>query len=573
VSRSAHANFHDGTLAEEVGGLVERFSREGETARALDDVKGFADRFRGFLQVDSGDATFDTYANRALPFQVLYQTFVSRSFAQTQKAFREIGFREIQDLFASMYYLAGMGQGACAKSLLGEWCAQVHAFGYGNHNFYWSGKEPGKYSDDALWFVQALHRYVCLTGDVAFLDEERPMADGGERKVFDTVLALLRYSGEISVGRHGLPLIDNADWNDCLNLDPDCIDGPAKEALYRQQIADGTVREGEGLDSHFTESVMNAFLLNLALDLATDLARLRDDAACADELGRKSADLADRIQEHAWKGDFFARALLNRFEDGRYTYLGAGGDGLSSDPAFDGAYFLNSFSWSVLSGVATEDQIATMLDVVERTLKTPAGLRVVSPVAIEKLVASSGTGQYFPGDRENGAVFKHASMMAAAALVRAANDVADRALAERLADLAWWMIDITLPPNVLDDPFVLCGNPRFCTQYNNTATRENIGPMLSGTATWLLLSLMSALGVEFTRDGLRVSPVLRGGHERVRVTLRVGETTYRIAVSKPRGFRRVADGARLTLDGRDLDGDVVPLVNDGAEHDVELALG
>jgi len=41
--------------------------------------------------------------------------------------------------------------------------------------------------------------------------------------------------------------------------------------------------------------------------------------------------------------------------------LGAKGDKLSADPNIDGVYFLNSFAWSVLSDVATDEQIAIMV--------------------------------------------------------------------------------------------------------------------------------------------------------------------------------------------------------------------
>ena len=67
--------------------------------------------------------------------------------------------------------------------------------------------------------------------------------------------------------------------------------------------------------------------------------------------------------------------------------------------------------------------------------------------------------------------------------------VADDDLAARLSALGHWMLDRVYPFKAMEEPFVLCGNPRFCTQYNNSVTRENVGPMLSGTASWLSLSV------------------------------------------------------------------------------------
>jgi len=42
---------------------------------------------------------------------------------------------------------------------------------------------------------------------------------------------------------------------------------------------------------------------------------------------------------------------------------------------------------------------------------------------LNKIANDTATGHYFFGDRENGAVFKHASMMAVAALIKAAKKV------------------------------------------------------------------------------------------------------------------------------------------------------
>ena len=140
---------------------------ELDRTRAAND--GFFDRYRRHLEITSGDAQFDTFVNRNLPFQVLYQTFVSRSFDQTQKGHREIGFREIQDLFASLPYFIAMGQQAFARDLIIEWASQVFELGYAYHNFYWRGKEPGEDSDDGLWLGQARELYLNLTRDLAFL--------------------------------------------------------------------------------------------------------------------------------------------------------------------------------------------------------------------------------------------------------------------------------------------------------------------------------------------------------------------------------------------------------------------
>ncbi|CAH1196680.1 hypothetical protein PAECIP111892_02298 [Paenibacillus auburnensis] len=571
VSDKSGAPWSETVLADEVGALLARFSDRSAAESALAESSGFVREYGKFLQVSSGDGDFDVFVNRNLPFQVLYQSFVSRSFCQTQKGYREIGFREIQDLYASMYYFVGMGRSGLVKSLLKEWTSMVFELGYAYHNFFWVGKEPGKWSDDALWLVQAVYRYVMLTGDLEFLDESCPVA-GQEtsRPVFETLKAIIVYSGRISVGRHGLPLLDYADWNDCLKLDDTYLNGPAKEERYRKQLQAGGVF-GDPLDSDYSESVMNAFLLKVAVDELSVLAARKGEQEYAAELDRFGAELRGRIQYHAWKENFFARVLFNRYENGEYTYLGATGDGLSSDPASDGSYFLNSFSWSILSGCADEAQIAVMLDTMKSHLMTPFGLKLVSPVALGRVSSHTASDEYFPGDRENGGVFKHACMMAAAAMFKGAKEVSDAGLAAELGRFGYWLLDRIMPFKTMEDPFAICGNPRFCTQYNNSETGENIGPMLSGTSTWLTLSLMEALGIEYTAQGIKLNPILREEQTDFAYTLKLGGSSYRISIRKPEGFRRIQDGAAcLTLDGRALEEGLVPAADDGLSHEVEL---
>ncbi|WP_059047192.1 GH36-type glycosyl hydrolase domain-containing protein [Paenibacillus rubinfantis] len=575
VSSKVNDAFSEETVRDEISRLIHHFQKPGMVQNALEDNISFIQRYSELLQLHSEDEMLNTYVNRNLPFQVFYQTFVSRSFCQTQKGYREIGFREIQDLYASMYYFLAMGMDRFVKEMLKEWASKVFEFGYAYHNFYWEGKEPGKWSDDSLWLIQAVARYVHYTGDYAFLDEACEVAGTDPvqvRPLYQTIQAIIRYSGQISIGKHGLPLLDLADWNDCLKLDQDCIDGITKERLYKEQIASKRLAVGdEPFESHYSESVMNAFLLKVAIDEMKAIAEKREDHSYSSYLSDLSEQLQGNIQQHAWKEDFFARVLFNRYEN--YSYLGAKGDGLSAAPTIDGTYFINSFSWSILSKSASEEQVEKMLEVLEKVMVTPYGIKLMSPANMNKIAKFTATGEYFPGDRENGAVFKHASMMAVSAMLKAAKSVKNPTLAQRLSNLAYWMIDLTLPYKTLANPYVICGNPRFCSQYNNSETGENIGPILSGTSTWLTLTLMSTLGIEFTGEGLVLDPILREKDQKLVYDLRVGEAAYHIEISKPVGFYRVSDSkVTLLFDGKEIEGNVLPLNRAKANHVVKLQL-
>src|SRR5690606_24306843 len=83
---------------------------------------------------------------------------------------------------------------------------------------------PQYYSDDHLWLILAVCAYLKETGDLAFLDEELPFYEKdrlGQPLERSTVREHLQRGLAFTrgdVGRHGLPLLGFADWNDTVNL-------------------------------------------------------------------------------------------------------------------------------------------------------------------------------------------------------------------------------------------------------------------------------------------------------------------------------------------------------------------
>lgn len=562
--------FLTGDFDETLNNLISRYRSESALQEELSKVRAYWDKYPKYLEPETAEPLFNAYVSHNLPFQTLYQTYVSRAFAWTQKSYREVGFREIQDIFASMYYLSANGQSKLIPQLLSGWITNVYEMGYANHDFTFTGKEPGDCSDDQLWLVQAVSRYVTLTGDTAFLQTAYPVAgsEGKERTLWETLKAILTYSGKISVGKHGIPLLDKADWNDTLRLDHVVLKGPGKEAAYRQQLADENGTWGDPWHNELSESVMNGCLLKIAADAMVQMAALQglsEDQAFAQKI---SDDVAASIQKNAWKQDYFARCLIN---DGReYTYLGATGDKLNLEAGMPGTYFLNSYSWPILAHIATESQIAAMIEIVEKYLKTDAGLKLCTLVDFDRLEINTGTALYFPGDRENGGVFKHAAMMAAVASMQAAKVVSDPALSQRLRELGFFMMGRVMPYRTMESPFILRGNPRFCTQYNNSQTGENIGPMLSGTASWLTLAVYEYLGVKVTPDALDFDPILKPGQTELAYRINLEDAQYQVRIHGSADcFHRTASTV-VKLDGQEVTR--IPRASDGKLHSIEVIL-
>jgi cellobiose phosphorylase len=93
---------------------------------------------------------------------------------------------------------------------------------------------------------------------------------------------------------------------------------------------------------------------------------------------------------------------------------------------------------------------------------------------------------------------------------------------------------------------------------------------LTGTAAWNYVALTQwILGVRPDHDGLRIDPCLPGGWDGFEATRRFRGATYRIRVRQATAGRVTS----LLVDGRPVDGNLVPLAAPGTVVNVEAEIG
>mgnify|MGYP003292697834 CR=1 FL=1 len=95
--------------------------------------------------------------------------------------------------------------------------------------------------------------------------------------------------------------------------------------------------------------------------------------------------------------------------------------------------------------------------------------------------------------------------------------------------------------------------------------------MLSGTASWLSLTVFEFLGISYTENGLCFCPVLRSEMTDVKFEIKRKGTTFCVHVTKPEGFARVSDSTKYFFDGTEITADI-PDPADGKKHTVEIKL-
>ncbi len=374
---------------------------------------------------------------------------------------------------------------------------------------------PQWFSDDHLWLVVATCAELRETGDFEALQRLVAWADGGEATVWDHLLRAIDFSLD-QRGPHGLPRAGFADWDDTLNVD-----------------------HGSGK----AESVFAAMLFCRA---ALDLAELCDAAGTPVEAARfrgLHAEMAAAIDQSAWDGAWYARA----FDDA----------GLPVGVAADERHQINLVPqvWAVIGEIASGDRPARALAAAEERLGTPFGHALLRPPYDGADARVGGTSTYPPGAKENGGIFCHAAawaIVAAAMLGRG-----DAAYAHYRALLPLARVDAD---RLRAEPYVYCQNvcgpahPQYGLGRN---------AWLTGTAAWVFVAASQwILGIRPTYRGLRIAPTIPAAWPGFRARRVFRGVVHEIEV------RRAGSGNRasLTVDGRPIDGDVVPLAAPGVDR-------
>ena len=95
---------------------------------------------------------------------------------------------------------------------------------------------------------------------------------------------------------------------------------------------------------------------------------------------------------------------------------------------------------------------------------------------------------------------------------------------------------------------------------------------LTGTAAWNFYVISQyILGVKPDWDGLKIDPCIPAGWDGYKISRSFRNAVYDITIENPghvcRGVKRV------TADGREISGNVLPVFSDGRTHEVVVTLG
>jgi N,N'-diacetylchitobiose phosphorylase len=375
-------------------------------------------------------------------------------------------------------------------------------------------------SDDALWLVGAICEYVKETGDFSFFDRVVPFADHGEASVFEHMKRALDFSAE-QVGKSGICKGLRADWNDCLNL------GGGESAMV---------------------SFMHYWALGAFLEAAEHLKRTED-------VGRYTL-LAGKVKEacerELWDGEWYIRGITSK------------GRRIGSSLNREGKIFLESNSWAVLSGVASEERGRMCMDAVYRHLFSKYGIHLLWPTFTEPDDDIGYVTRVYRGIKENGAIFSHANPWAMVAECRLGRG--DRAIE---------YYDALLPYNQNEmieireaEPYSYC---QFIVGRDHTAFGRARHPWLTGSAGWAYYAATHwVLGVRPGYEGLTIDPCIPSSWRQFEVIRQWRGSTFRIHVRNPDGVQKGVKS--VSLDGAPVTLPLRPGAA-GTDHDIEVTMG
>ena len=523
--------------------LLKQFDTDDRFDAAFAALNAYWTELLSSFQVNSGDARVDRMAGLWNQYQCMVTFNMSRSASYYESGIgRGMGFRDsTQDLLGFVHLIPTR-----ARERILDIAATQFPDGSAYHQYQPLTKRGNfdvgsGFNDDPLWLIFGVAAYIKETGDASILRESVPFDN--DEKLAQPLMEHLRRSIHYTLehlGPHGLPLIGRADWNDCLNLN--CFSTTPGESFQTT----------ENMESGVAESTFIAGMFTGVCPDYEKLCRLYgwDDEAAQVQGWYDAMEKA--ILTHGWDGKWFLRAY------------DAYGNKVGSDECEEGKIFIEPQGFIVMSGVGVKEGYAQQaMDSVREHLLSEHGVAILTPPYTRYHVELGEISSYPPGYKENGGIFCHNNPWIALAQARlghggAAFDIYRRTCPAWIEDQELHYTEPYVYSQMVAGPYA----PHFGQAKNS---------WLTGTAAWSFYTISQGiLGVKPDYDGLRVDPCLPKELTDLRLVRKFRGSTYNIHIVNRAGDEK--GKLTLTVDGKALDGDVIPADAAPATHEVEAVL-
>ena len=525
--------------------MMERYATDAQIDAARAALRTHWEELLSTYHLDSGEEKLNRMVNIWHQYQCMVTFNMSRSASYFESGTgRGMGFRDsCQDLLGFVHIIPSR-----ARERILDIAATQFEDGSAYHQYQPLTKKGNRdigtgFNDDPLWLIAGTAAYLRETGDWSILEEQVPF-DNDETKA-QPLMEHLRRSFNFTcthLGPHGLPLIGRADWNDCLNLN--CFSEHPGESFQITGPSEGPVAE-------------SVFIAGMFVKYGHEYAQLCDHLNLTEEAAaaRKHIDAVEQATLTAgWDGAWFRRAY------------DAFGKPIGSKECTEGQIFIEPQGMCVMAGIGKESgQAAQALASVEERLDTKYGVVLLQPAYTSYQLNLGEISSYPPGYKENAGIFCHNNPWISCA--EATLGHGDRAFAVYRKTCPAYIEDISeihrTEPYVYSQMVAGKDAPTFGEAKNS---------WLTGTAAWTFFNISQyILGIQPTLDGLKVDPCIPHTLSGFTVTRRFRGAVYHITVDNAAGVQHGIKA--VTVDGKAISGNVLPLAAAGAEVTVQVTMG
>ncbi len=274
----------------------------------------------------------------------------------------------------------------------------------------------------------------------------------------------------------------------------------------------------------------------------------------AAEAEKEVRAMYDAALDAGWDGEWFVRAY------------DANGDKVGSNECEEGKIFIEPQGFCVLAGIGVKEGKAQQaLASVEKYLDTKYGIMILQPCYTHYYLNLGEISSYPPGYKENGGIFCHNNPW-----VSIAETVCGH------GDRAFDIYKKTCPAYIEDISEVHCTEPYVYSQMVAGRDAKFFGQgknsWLTGTAAWTFVNVSQyILGIQPDYDGLRIDPCVPESFGDYTIERRFRGAMYHISILNP---GHVQKGIKsLTVNGRAVDGNVIPFDESVKEYEVTAVMG
>ena len=536
--------------------MISRFDTPEKFEAGMAELKKYWDNLLSIINVDTPDDKVNRMVNIWNQYQCMVTFNLSRSASYFESGIgRGMGFRDSnQDVLGFVHQIPDR-----AKERIIDIASTQFPDGGCYHQYQPLTKKGnadigGDFSDDPLWLILSVSAYIKETGDWSILDEMVPYDN--DMSIAQTMLEHLDvsfYHIVNNLGPHGLPLAMRADWNDCINLS--CFsDTPGESFQTYPKFA------AEGGYSKVAESVMVATLFTYVGPNYVNILKHLGKNEEANKAQAEIDKMKKNIMDHAWDGDWFIRAY------------DANGEKMGSKECEEGQIFIEPQGFAIMSDIDKDATKKTLASIDER-LNTKYGLVLNNPAFTKYYVQYGEISTYPGGYKENAGIFTHNNAwIICAAAYAGEGDQAFKYYSEIAPAFTEETSDIHKT-----EPYVygqMIGGKDAGSDIGRPGKNFGQGKnsWLTGTAAWNMVAISQyILGLEPDFDGLRINPSIPSAWDGLAATRKYRNATYDIKISNP---DHISKGIKsVTVDGKAIDGNLLPVFADGNTHSVEVVMG